>query len=164
MKFSEKIRQIREEHGLTQEALAHEISVKPREVINWEKERLFPEPDTLRAISQKFDVGFDELFTAEDIVTERVWQEKRSRIMAGFSVGFLLFAILLTAACNYYQMAWFGYFAIAAAVGYIVFSIFGQPKYKRVSHRRSYVMYLLSRSLLMIVLLMILVVMIRWWI
>ncbi len=162
MRFSDRIKMIRDDNEYSVEDLAKELAVKPKEIEGWESGKLFPQPDMLRKISDRFHFSFDELFTAEDIITERVWQDKESRKMSGISLGFLFAAILLTVACYYYQITAFGYIAAAAAVGYIVFAVFSQPRYKRLSKRSSFVMYLVSRALVFIILLMVLVIMIRW--
>ena len=162
MKFSERIKQIRDDNEYSREDLAKVLSVKPKEIEAWEEGKLFPQPDVLRKISDQFKFTFDELFTAEDIIAERVWQEKAARRMSAFSLGFLFAAILLTVACYYYQIPVFGYLAGASGIAYLVFAIFSQPLYKRISKRSSFVVFIVSRSLVLVILLMVLVIMIRW--
>ena len=162
MKFSERIKSIREENEFSREDLARELSVKPKEIAAWEEERVFPDADVLRRISDRFEVKFEDLFTPDDIITERTWQDRQARKMSGFSLGFLLAAILLTVSCYYFQITWFGFAAAAMSIAYFVFAVFAQPRYRRVAKRGSYVMYLVTRGLVLLILLMILVIMIRW--
>lgn len=61
MEFSEQIRQIRKDSGLTQEAFAEKVHVTRQAVSNWENNKNLPDIETLIVISQSFHVSLDEL-------------------------------------------------------------------------------------------------------
>lgn len=61
MEFSEQIRQIRKDSGLTQEAFAEKVHVTRQAVSNWENNKNLPDIETLIVISQTFHVSLDEL-------------------------------------------------------------------------------------------------------
>ena len=54
MEFSEQIRQIRKDSGLTQEAFAEKVHVTRQAVSNWENNKNLPDIETLIVISQSF--------------------------------------------------------------------------------------------------------------
>ena len=68
MKFGSRIKELRGERGLTQEALADILDVTPQTVSKWECGVNFPEVSQLTALSVFFGVPIDDLFTfsAED--------------------------------------------------------------------------------------------------
>ena len=68
MKFGSRIKELRGERGLTQEALADVLDVTPQTVSKWECGINYPEVSQLTALSVFFGVPIDDLFTfsAED--------------------------------------------------------------------------------------------------
>lgn len=62
-----KIREFREEAGLTQKQLAEKLSNMQRNVSNWEKGVSEPDLQTVAALADLFDVSLDELFGRERI-------------------------------------------------------------------------------------------------
>ena len=61
MEFSEQIKQIRKDSGLTQEAFAEKVHVTRQAVSNWENNKNLPDIETLIVISQVFHISLDEL-------------------------------------------------------------------------------------------------------
>lgn len=59
--FSERIKELREAHGLTQEALGNIIGVKRFSIYSYEKGRAYPEMKGLIALAEYFDVSMDYL-------------------------------------------------------------------------------------------------------
>lgn len=59
--FSERIKALREEHDLTQEALGQIIGVKRYSIYSYEKGRACPEMKGLIALAEYFDVSMDYL-------------------------------------------------------------------------------------------------------
>lgn len=61
MSFSEKLKQLRKEKGLTQEELALAISKNRSTIAGYETERKEPDHETLRKLADYFDVSIDYL-------------------------------------------------------------------------------------------------------
>ena len=63
--FSEKVKEIREKEGLTQDEFARDIFVSRTTVTKWETGKSLPNIDTLKLISEKYGVSIDELLHNE---------------------------------------------------------------------------------------------------
>lgn len=61
MDFSQKLKRIRKENGMSQEELASQLSVSRQAVSKWESGQGFPETDKLLMISNMFSVSLDYL-------------------------------------------------------------------------------------------------------
>jgi len=59
--FAERIFELRQERGLTQEALGQIIGVKHFSIYSYERGRAFPEMKELVALADFFDVSMDYL-------------------------------------------------------------------------------------------------------
>lgn len=67
MEFGEKVRQIREEKGMTQQALAEKLYVTRQAVSRWERGTRYPELLTAGKIAKILDVSLDELLSGEEL-------------------------------------------------------------------------------------------------
>ena len=65
MEFHEKLRQLRLQKGLTQEALAQSLFVSRTAISKWESGRGCPSIDSIKQISAFFNVSIDTLLTEE---------------------------------------------------------------------------------------------------
>lgn len=73
MSFQEDIKNLRISHHLTQEALANRLHVSRQTVSTWENGKNYPNLDTLRMLSQFFDVSFEKLiFGEQDMKNDNV--------------------------------------------------------------------------------------------
>jgi transcriptional regulator with XRE-family HTH domain len=61
MEFSDQIKSLRAETGLTQEEFARKINVTRQAVSNWENDKNLPDIETLINISTTFNVSLDDL-------------------------------------------------------------------------------------------------------
>ena len=61
MTIGEKIKELRLEHGLSQEKLAEKLIVSRSAVAKWEADKGVPELDNLLRVSSVFDISIDEL-------------------------------------------------------------------------------------------------------
>ena len=61
METKEILRRLREEHDLTQEAMAQRLHLSRQAVSRWETGETLPSVDTLQLISQVFSVSVDTL-------------------------------------------------------------------------------------------------------
>lgn len=62
-----KIKELREEFGLTQKELANKLSNTQRNISNWENGVSEPDCETILKIADLFEVSLDELFYRENI-------------------------------------------------------------------------------------------------
>lgn len=62
IKVGEKIKELRQREGRTQEALANEIGVTAQAVSRWEKGICYPDMEVIPPIANYFGVSIDELF------------------------------------------------------------------------------------------------------
>ena len=65
MSFSENLKQIRKEKGLSQEELAELLDVSRQAVSKWEQGNGYPEVEKLLLLSSKLNISLDSLMSAE---------------------------------------------------------------------------------------------------
>ncbi|MDK2866516.1 MAG: hypothetical protein PWP38_831 [Clostridiales bacterium] len=90
MEFNEKLQQLRKEKNLTQEALAQRLFVSRATISKWESGRGYPSIDSLKAISQLFDISIDDLLSNEELIRFAEEDKKENMI----SLRYLLYGIL----------------------------------------------------------------------
>ena len=64
--FCERIKELREERGLSQDAVGKEIGVKRYSVYTYEKGKAYPNAEGLIALAEYFDVSLDYLVGRTD--------------------------------------------------------------------------------------------------
>ena len=69
MTLGEKIKNLRTDNNMTQEALAERLYVSRTAVSKWERNAGFPGIDSLKSISEIFDITIDELLSSEDLIS-----------------------------------------------------------------------------------------------
>lgn len=69
--FSDRIKELREAHGLSQDAVGKIIGVKRYSVYAYEKGKCYPDVEHLMALADYFDVTTDYLLGRSDI---RKWE------------------------------------------------------------------------------------------
>lgn len=77
MKIGNKIRQMRNSAGMTQEQLATSLGVSAQSVSKWENEISMPDITLLPDIAEAFGVSIDELF---DLTVEQKLKRIENRI------------------------------------------------------------------------------------
>ena len=79
MDFNEKLKQLRQNKQWTQEELAERLFISRTAVSKWESGRGFPSIDSLKAISQVFDISIDELLSNSELlsIAENEQQQQR---------------------------------------------------------------------------------------
>ena len=95
MEFSEKLKQLRAERGITQSTLAEAIHISRSAVAKWENGLGLPNEDSLRLLSKYFGVPDSELMVdkkAEEIVVSK------NRTINTQSMALILLACLFAAA------------------------------------------------------------------
>mgnify|MGYP003291151309 CR=1 FL=1 len=68
MELSKKIKQIRNDNKLTQEQFAEKMLVSRTAVSKWENGTCYPSIDSLKYMSQTFNVSLDKLLSSEEIL------------------------------------------------------------------------------------------------
>ena len=146
MNFSDKVRMLRKEHGLSQEELAGKLDVSRQAVSKWENGQGFPEMETVLRMSDLFGVSLDYLFkdsgseekgTAEESVyyvssemaeEYLATKEKRGRKMA---IGVAVIIISFFFTMYFPQPLGTALFFIGAALGISILVMLGfEPKFK----------------------------------
>lgn len=61
MDFSEKLRKLRREKGLSQEKLAELLNISRQSISKWESGQTYPEVEKLIKLSDLFEITMDEL-------------------------------------------------------------------------------------------------------
>ena len=107
MTLGDKIRQLREERGLSQEELAERLDVSRQTVSNWENDKATPDAIKLGMLCRTFGVSADELLALPVSAEEREGGTKG----AGGKSGLSKWAVPLIAAAV---------FAVIAVVGLIL--------------------------------------------
>ena len=69
MEFGEKLLELRNGKGMTQEELAEDLYVSRTAISKWESGRGYPSIDSLKEISKYFSVSIDELLSSEKLIT-----------------------------------------------------------------------------------------------
>ena len=69
MEFHEKLQELRKSKGLTQEELSELLYVSRSAISKWESGKGYPSIDSLKQISQFFNISIDDLLTGDKILT-----------------------------------------------------------------------------------------------
>ena len=69
MEFNEKLRELRQRRGLTQEELAEALYVSRTAVSKWESGRGYPNIDSLKELSRFFSVSVDDLLSGDKLIS-----------------------------------------------------------------------------------------------
>ena len=75
MTFGDKLKLLRTQNGMTQEAFAEKLSVSRSAIAKWEANNGIPEISSLKIISHVFQVSLDDLLNDEKGIGESVVRE-----------------------------------------------------------------------------------------
>lgn len=91
MNFSDKLKELRTQKGLSQAALAQAIHISRSAVAKWENGLGLPAEDSLQLLCQYFGVSEQELLPDKDTAQQQVAQNKaldqESKMVIGFACG-----------------------------------------------------------------------------
>lgn len=81
MEFNEKLQNLRQQKGFTQEELAKSLYVSRTAISKWESGRGYPNIDSLKRIANLFSVTVDELLSGEELlnIAEQDNKQKENR-------------------------------------------------------------------------------------
>ena len=107
MEFGEKVKQIREERGMTQQTLADKLYVTRQAVSRWERGARYPELLTAKKIAIILDVSLDELLSGEalkeDIGRGTILTRSRENIVQTILYTVVIITYLLLCVLNAYS-------------------------------------------------------------
>lgn len=79
MNFSEKLKNLRKHHNLTQGDLAKKIFVTRTAISKWETGMGYPSIESLKQLSTLFGVSLDELLSDEDIKNQQKQEKVKTK-------------------------------------------------------------------------------------
>lgn len=145
MTFAEKLKKLRNDNRLTQEQLADKIYVTRTAVSKWETGNGYPSIDSLKQLSNLFQVSIDELISDKDIENKKLLDDKKARKMYYIAIIFLAITVLFTLLAYYLKFAYLNIVSSIGAILYLVFGLLSKPEYKRIQARKSILPYIISR-------------------
>ena len=108
MKFGEKVKQLREEKGMTQQTLSERLYVTRQAVSKWERGTRYPDLLTVKKLAQVLEVSVDDLLSGEEL-RENVEKSPVLSMPVGHTIQTVLYAIALT---GYTLMLVFGIYSL----------------------------------------------------
>ena len=91
MEFSEKLRELRLQKGVSQAKLAADIHISRSAVAKWENGLGLPSDESLKILSEYFDVGIGVLIpdkaNAETLVSKNKTIDQQKKVIIGFAIG-----------------------------------------------------------------------------
>ncbi|WP_260144496.1 helix-turn-helix transcriptional regulator [Levilactobacillus brevis] len=100
MKFQEKIKTLRLQGKMTQEAMAKSLLVSRKTVSSWENGRNYPDIKTLVKISDVFSISLDTLLREDQVMTDRLSEleklSKKNLRIFKVSYGFMMVLTVLS--------------------------------------------------------------------
>ena len=79
MKISQVLKDIRQQHQLTQEALAERLKVSRSAIARWESGKGTPDIGNLIAISREFDLSLDQLIKEDERLEKKVIEDSKAK-------------------------------------------------------------------------------------
>lgn len=91
MEFSEKLRELRAQRGVSQAKLAADIHISRSAVAKWENGLGLPNDESMKLLSEYFGASIDELLpdksNAETIVSKNKTIDQQKKAIIGLSIG-----------------------------------------------------------------------------
>jgi transcriptional regulator with XRE-family HTH domain len=98
MEFSEKLKELRRQKGMTQEQLAGTINISRTAISKWESGRGYPSIEALRHLAEAFGVSIDDLLSTNELAMMTEKSQKQDKIRNTS----LLYGILDLLALSYF--------------------------------------------------------------
>ncbi|MGX7014317.1 helix-turn-helix domain-containing protein [Vagococcus silagei] len=94
MEIGKKLKEKRQQLGLTQEDAAAKLLISRQTLSSWENGKTMPDYESLKMITKIYEISFDELTLGqEDNSSWSGWLKKNKQLC--FSVGFVIAGALL---------------------------------------------------------------------
>ena len=96
MEISNRIREERDKHGLSQEDLAREVYVSRQTISNWETGKTYPDVQSLLLLSNLFGVTIDSLVKGDEAEMKKELEQgaNKLRVLGNSMAGCLLVGIV----------------------------------------------------------------------
>ncbi len=150
MTFGEKLKKLRSDHQLTQDELAEKIYVTRTAISKWETDKGYPSIDSLKQLSNLFEVSIDELISDSDIENKRLLDKAQSRKFYLCALSCLALTTALAIVYYFTQIPYLYVGSILGVIGYIVFGLLSKPNYKRMAQRRTLIVPLIVSRLIIV--------------
>lgn len=95
MNVGEKINILRKKNNLSQDAFANLLHVTRQTVSNWEKEKSYPDLETLLKISDEFQISLDELLKDDVATVKNIDAEKKKKHSLLILICILVFTFFI---------------------------------------------------------------------
>lgn len=115
MDISNQIKTRREAMGLSQEQLAEKLYVSRQTISNWERDKTYPDVQSLLMLSILFGTSIDTLVKGDVTVMEEAVERDRKRMGTRMLRLAVAFALILSPAFNWMEGTWGAGVAAAAA-------------------------------------------------
>lgn len=96
MNFADKLKKIRLDNNLTQDDLADKLYVTRTAISKWETNNGYPSIDSLKLISNLFNITIDELVSDEDIENKKTIEKNNYKTNNVISVIGLSLTVIFT--------------------------------------------------------------------
>ena len=116
MKISQVLKDIRQQHQLTQEALAERLKVSRSAIARWESGKGIPDIGNLISISREFDISLDTLIKEDERLEKKVIEDSKAKKWH-YLVIFYLFSALV-------EIAIFAYLHHIFMAGFLISTLF----------------------------------------
>ena len=116
MKISQVLKDIRQQHQLTQEALSERLNVSRSAIARWESGKGIPDISNLIAISREFDLSLDQLIKEDEHLEKKVIEDSKAKKWH-YLVIFYLFSALV-------EIAIFAYLHHIFMAGFLISTLF----------------------------------------
>ena len=116
MEISQVLKDIRQQHQLTQEALAERLKVSRSAIARWESGKGIPDIGNLIAISREFDLSLDQLIKEDERLEKKVIEDSKAKKWH-YLVIFYLFSALV-------EIAIFAYLHHIFMAGFLISTLF----------------------------------------
>ena len=116
MEISQVLKDIRQQHQLTQEALAERLKVSRSAIARWESGKGIPDIGNLIAISREFDLSLDQIIKEDERLEKKVIEDSKAKKWH-YLVIFYLFSALV-------EIAIFAYLHHICMAGFLISTLF----------------------------------------
>ena len=158
MTFGEKLKKLRTDNELTQDELAEKIYVTRTAISKWETDKGYPSIDSLKQLSNLFEVSIDELISDSDMENKRLLDKAQTRKFYWCAISCLAITTVLAIIYYFTQVRYLYAGSILGVVGYIAFGLLSKPNYKRMAQRRTLIIpFVVSRLIVAAVFIVVIV-------
>ena len=149
MTFGEKLKKLRTDNDLTQEQLADRIFVTRTAISKWETDKGYPSIDSLKQLSNLFNISIDELISDDDIENKKLLDEKNARKTYYIAIAFLCITVLFVMLAYFLKLPYLNIFSACGAILCVVFSFLS----KRKQARKTVVSHIIAKIIVFIIVL-----------